>query len=410
MKKIGLPLILTGTLPLFVLAHFGHHLVSALATPLMPMIRDEFALNYTQAGTLIAAFSIPYGICQLPAGWLADRIGRPILIGIGIGGIALAGFCVGLSQTYMMLLVFLALMGVLGGGYHPASPPLITASVPPDKRSQALGWHLSGSALSFFLAPLLGVGIATALNWRASYIILSIPVLIIGILLYIFTRRFSAAKKNSNAIEEDSPVKGSAKKRINRLAAVILFVTFNQAVIIGIISLIPLFLVDKLGATEGAAAIYLAVIYSAGFWTGPLAGFISDRVGKLLPIIIGVCLLAGPVIYLLNFASLGIVVGALLFMLGIIFNARMPLSESYIVKETLDKNRSSILGIYYFMGLEGGGVLTPAIGFSFDTIGFNNTFTIVAVATTVITLLCLIWLYFNKESPGIRQSSNEING
>jgi MFS family permease len=399
MKKIGLPLILTGTLPLFVLAHFGHHLVSALATPLMPLIRDEFALNYTQAGTLIAAFSIPYGISQLPAGWLADRIGRPILIGIGIGGIALAGFCIGLSQTYMMLLVFLAVMGVLGGGYHPASPPLIAASVPAEKRSQALGWHLSGSSLSFFLAPLLGVGIATALSWRASYIILSIPVLIIGILLYIFTRRLSSAKKNGDAVQKDSPLKGSGKKRINRLAAVILFVTFNQAVIIGIISLTPLFLVDVMGTSEGVAAIYLAVIYSAGFWAGPLAGFISDRIGKLLPIIIGVCLLAGPVIYLLNYAPLGIAIGALLLLLGIIFNVRMPLSESYIVEETSDKNRSSVLGIYYFMGLEGGGVLTPAIGFSFDTIGFSSTFTIAAVATTLVTLLCLIWLYFNREAP-----------
>ena len=399
MKKIGLPLVLTGTLPLFVLAHFGHHLVSALATPLMPMIRDEFALNYTQAGTIIAAFSIPYGISQLPAGWLADRIGRPVLIGIGIGGVALAGFCVGLSHTYMMLLVFLAVMGVLGGGYHPASPPLIAASVPPEKRSQALGWHLSGSSLSFFLAPLLGVGIATALNWRASYIILAIPVLIIGILLYIFTRRLSSGKKNDNTVGKYSPVEGSGKKRINRLAAVIIFVTFNQAVIIGIISLIPLFLVDVMGASEGVAAIYLAVIYSAGFWAGPLAGFVSDRIGKLLPIIIGVCLLAGPVIFLLNYASLGIAIGFLLLLLGVIFNVRMPLSESYIVKETLDKNRSSVLGIYYFMGLEGGGVLTPAIGFSFDTIGFNSTFTIVAVATTLVTLLCLIWLYFNRESP-----------
>jgi MFS family permease len=397
MRKIRLPLILSGTLPLFVLAHFGHHLVTALATPLMPMIRNEFALNYTQAGTIIAAFSIPYGICQLPAGWLADRIGRPILIGIGIGGVALAGFAVGLSHTYMMLLIFLAVMGVLGGGYHPASPPLIAASVAPEKRSQALGWHLSGSALSFFLAPLLGVGIATALSWRASYMILSIPVLIIGILLYIFTSKLPPVKKDGEIAGKTDPVNIDSRKRRNRLVALIIFVTFNQAVILGIISMIPLFMVDILKTSEGAAAIYLAVIYSAGFWAGPLSGFLSDRTGRILPIIITVCLLAGPVIYLLNYAAVGISMGVLLLLIGVIFNVRMPLSESYIVKETSDKNRSSILGIYYFMGLEGGGVFTPLIGFSLDKLGFASTFTISAVATTAVTLLCLIWLFFNRE-------------
>jgi MFS family permease len=397
MKKFKLPLILSGTLPLFVLAHFGHHLVTALATPLMPMIRNEFALNYTQAGTIIAAFSIPYGICQLPAGWLADRIGRPILIGIGIGGVALAGFAVGLSHTYMMLLIFLAVMGVLGGGYHPASPPLIAASVAPEKRSQALGWHLSGSALSFFLAPLLGVGIATALSWRASYMILSIPVLIIGILLYIFTSKLPPVKKDGEIAGKTDAVNMDSRKRRNRLVALIIFVTFNQAVILGIISMIPLFMVDILKTSEGAAAIYLAVIYSAGFWAGPLSGFLSDRTGRILPIIITVCLLAGPVIYLLNYAAVGISMGVLLLLIGVIFNVRMPLSESYIVKETSDKNRSSILGIYYFMGLEGGGVFTPLIGFSLDKLGFASTFTISAVATTAVTLLCLIWLFFNRE-------------
>jgi MFS family permease len=361
------------------------------------MIRNEFALNYTQAGTIIAAFSIPYGISQLPAGWLADRIGRPILIGIGIGGVALAGFAVGLSHTYMMLLIFLAVMGVLGGGYHPASPPLISASVAPEKRSQALGWHLSGSALSFFLAPLLGVGIAAALNWRASYIILSIPVLIIGIVLYIFTSRLSPVKNNISSVDRTSSPDISDKKRRNRLAALIIFVTFNQAVIIGIISLIPLFLVDILKTTEGAAAIYLAIIYSAGFWAGPLSGFLSDKLGRTMPLIIAVCLLAGPVIYLLNFAPAGIAIGTLLLLLGVVFNVRMPLTESYIVKETSDKNRSSILGIYYFMGLEGGGVLTPAVGFSLDKLGFASTFTIAAIATTAVTLLCLVWLFFNRE-------------
>jgi MFS family permease len=70
-----------------------------------------------------SAFTWSYGISQIPAGWLADRIDRRIPMVIGICGLGLAGVLVGLSQTYTMLIVFLVLMGVLGGGYHPSATP-----------------------------------------------------------------------------------------------------------------------------------------------------------------------------------------------------------------------------------------------------------------------------------------------
>lgn len=107
-------------LPLFVVAHFSHHLLNALPVPLSPMIRSDFSLDYVQAGLVTSVFNLAYGIGQLPAGWLADRIGARLMMAVGIVGVAVAGVLVGLSSTYLMLLIFMALMGLAGGGYHPA--------------------------------------------------------------------------------------------------------------------------------------------------------------------------------------------------------------------------------------------------------------------------------------------------
>ncbi len=159
-------------MPLFIMAHFGHHLLTALPIPLLPLIRDEFVLSYTQAGLVISVFSLAYGIGQLPAGWLADRIGPRILITTGICGVAAAGLLVGLSQTYIMMMAFFGVMGIMGGGYHPASPPLISASVEPKNRGRALGLHMIGGSASFFLAPLIAAAIATTWGWRGSFIAL----------------------------------------------------------------------------------------------------------------------------------------------------------------------------------------------------------------------------------------------
>src|SRR5512135_588552 len=132
----------SGLLPLFMLAHFAHHMVNSLAVPLLPMIRQDFGLDYTRSGLLVAALTVPYGLSQFPAGWLADRLGPRILLTVGISGVAAAGLLAGLSPNYAMLFLALAAMGVAGGGYHPAAPPLISAVVEPRNRGRAMGWHM----------------------------------------------------------------------------------------------------------------------------------------------------------------------------------------------------------------------------------------------------------------------------
>ncbi len=170
----------SGLLPLFMLAHFGHHMVNSLAIPLLPMIRQDFDLDYTRSGLLIAALTIPYGLSQFPAGWLADRLGARILLTVGISGVALAGLLAGLSYDYNLLFVCFVAMGVTGGGYHPAAPPLISAAVEPKNRGRAMGLHMVSGSAPFFLAPLIAIALASAWGWRGTFIILAIPTILFG--------------------------------------------------------------------------------------------------------------------------------------------------------------------------------------------------------------------------------------
>jgi len=149
------------------------------------MIRSDFALDYTQSGLVVSVIGLSIGFGHLPAGWLADRLGPRILITVGISGVAVAGLLVGLSRTYIAMIVFLALMGLLGGGYHPAAPPLISASIEPKNQGRALGLHMIGGSASFFLAPIIGAAIASAWGWRSSFIALAVPTIVCRILFQI---------------------------------------------------------------------------------------------------------------------------------------------------------------------------------------------------------------------------------
>ncbi len=380
------------------LAHFSHHVPTALIVPLLPFIRDDFVLDYTQSGLVFSAFALPYGISQLPSGWLADRLGPRILITISISGVALAGLLVGLSQTYIMMIAFLILMGVVGGGYHPAAPPLISASVEPKNRGRALGFHVIGGSASFFLAPLIGVAIATGWGWRGSFIGLAIPIIAFGIVFYVLLGRRADTKRAEHRTTDSHDRTPFTPDRLRRLVAFIILSTFTSALIFSTIAFIPLFMVDHFGIGKETAAVFLAIIYSAGLWAGPLGGYLSDRLGSV-PVILAVCLISGPVIYLLNLVPYGLGFGVLLLTIGMITTMRMPVSEAYIVGQTSERHRSTILGIYYFSGMEGGGILTPVIGSLIDRFGFYLSFTITGAALATVTLVCSIFLWASRGRP-----------
>jgi len=386
-----------------VLAHFGHHLVSSLLAPLLPLIRDDFALNYAQAGLVVSAFNLSYGIGQLPAGWLADRIGHRMLITVGISGVALSGLIIGLSPTYIIMVVFLVLLGLMGGGYHPAAAPLVSASVEPKNRGRALGLHQIGGSCSYFAGPLIAAAIAATLGWRGSFIVVSIPVIILGIVLYALLGRWGYAKKAeyrtpSGGGSHPETLPTQALDRWRYLVPFIILAIVVEALLNSTIQFIPLFLVDHFSRSKEAAAALLSIVYSSGFWAGPLGGYLSDRFGRV-PVLLVTSLLAGPIVYLLGVVSYGWGLFLVLPVIGMSMFSRMPVVESYLISHASERRRSTVLGIYYFGSRGGPGIALPIMGSLADRFGFHTTFTIVGAVMLAVTLICFVCLRGSRDRP-----------
>ena len=383
--------IFSGMTWLFVVAHFSHHVITALVVPLLPFIRNDFGLDYTQSGFVISAFTLSYGISQMPAGWLADRLGPQKLITLSITGVAFAGLLVGLSHTYILMICFLILMGLAGGGYHPASPPLISASVRPENRGFALGCHIIGGSASYFLSPLIGAYIATLLGWRGAFISLAIPTIIFGIVFHIILGRRLQLNKLTQTTSEPTAEQPGTKSYFRPILAFIILSTSTSAIMTSTIAFIPLYIVDQFKVAERTAAALMAVVYSTGLWAAPLGGYLSDRLGRI-PVILAICFISGPTMFLLSYVPFGIGFGVLLLLVGVIIMIRMPVSEAYIVGEVPQHYRSTVLGVYFFCSIEGGGVLTPVMGTIIDHFGFFSGFSIAGAAIFTMTLICSFFL------------------
>lgn len=395
MRKLNLAQRCFGLLPLFVIAHFSHHLLTALLVPLTPFIRDDFALDYAQIGWLVSAFTLAYGISQLPAGWLADHLGQRTLITIGISGVAVFGLFIGLAPNYVVLAILLVLLGIMGGGYHPAAIPLVSGSVAPEKRGRALGIHQIGGSASYFVTPLIAVALTSVIGWRGSFVGLAIPVIVFGIVLYALLARQRYQGKIEEKAGESKIEKSSVLVNRRHLSAFLTLAIVGEMAIWAIIAFVPLFLVDRLGVGEETAGILLALVYSGGLWASPLGGYLCDRWGRV-PLLIAVSTVVSLIIYLLPLAAYGWAVIALLIALGMSAFFLIPVAEAYLITHTPEHNRSTIIGIYYFGSVGGSGFIIPAIGHFIDQSGFNTSFTMVGAILIAITLVCSIFLWGDR--------------
>jgi MFS family permease len=354
----------------------------ALLSPLLPFIRSDLSLSYTEVGGLLFAYNIAYGISQLPAGWLADRIGPRVMLTIGVAGVAFAGLLIGLSPNYIVLALFLVILGLMGGGYHPAASPLVSASVRPENRGAALGLHQIGGTGSFFLAPLVAAGIASALGWRGT--------IAFGIILYLLLGRMKLAGVARKG-EAQAAAVPSGPVDVRRLAAFVVLGIVSMVLVYSSLQFVPLYAVDQLGASEEWGGALLSIAFLGGLFGGPLGGWLSDLLGRV-PVIIAVGLVAGPAIFFLNQVSLGFGLYAVLLIMGTAMHVGMPVVESYIIRHVSAQRRSTVLGIYY-MGSRGGPAITLLLGYLLDKYGFYATYSGVAAVLFLITLVCagLLW-------------------
>ena len=382
--------------PLFILAHFSHHLTASLFQPLTPFIRDEFNLDYTQIGWMMSAYTLAYGLSHLPAGWLSDRLGPRLMITIGISGAALCALLAGLAPTYLALVTFMILLGAVGGGYHPAASPLVAASVERKRQGRALGLHQIGGTASFFLTPLIAVAIAGALGWRGSIVTISITTFIIGIVLFMILGKRGYAQKVLKVSASQPAEPPTASGSMRRLIPFILLGVTLQVIIFSVSYYIPLFAVDDLKASEQTGALLFSLFHFAGLLAGPIGGYLSDRWGKL-PVMLAVSLIAGPALYLLSLSSLGWSVWGVLLLLGLCMYMSMPVAEAYIITHAPQRRRSTILGIYYFASRGGIGLSAPLVGYLADHYSFATSFTIMGGVLLGIILVCSAFLLGSRD-------------
>jgi len=151
-------------------AHFVSHYYILLLAPLLPFVRAEYGVSYTEIGIALAAFNVVSTVLQTPVGFLVDWLGARILLIVGLAIGAAAFTVAGLVDSFWMMVAMFALAGVGNTVYHPADYALLSQHVPADRIGQVFSVHTFAGMLGSAVAPASLLMMQSLWGWRGAFI------------------------------------------------------------------------------------------------------------------------------------------------------------------------------------------------------------------------------------------------
>jgi len=344
-----------------------------MMTFLTPFVVPEFNLSNTQVGALGAALSFTWAIGAYVLGRWSDALGvrKPFLLA-SLVIFSCASVLSGLAPDFWTLLASRLVMGLVEGPFLPVCLAIIVAASPPARRGLNTGivQNVFGAILGTAVAPIAAIAIAEALGWRASFYTAAIPGLILALLIW---RYVAEPEKPVSAGASQEGALGIGAMLAHRNIALCSLIS---CLLVGSIVLGSLFLPLYLTQVRGFAPSEMAAIMAALGLCPPIGGllvpWLSDRIGRRLPMVIFATLTALTPLAAVYFDGPTAILTALMFA-GWIGLGTFPLFMGVIPAETLaGRGTAAAMGLVVGIGELTGGVIAPlAAGRLADAYGLS---------------------------------------
>lgn len=315
-------------------------------------------LSVGYPGYALAAYGVARLVTQVPLGGIADRMSRRLAVTLGYSVVLAGGLALWLPGPAMLVLAAAALFGAGHALADPLLPAALSDSVPEEERGRiiallnlvqvaGLAVGLTGGAFLVDLTPTAaGFIVATAAN--------AVALLLLGVgaaplLSYRPSARHRAGL--SDAFHE----------LVNERAIDIFIVLFLLSLAMNLVlPNVVVYSVKRLGEPLHEMVPFLIPAAIIGVGALPVGGWMSDRYGRLPPLLLGATLAAAGFLQLgLAHHELGVAAGAALAAAGLALT--MPASNVAVLDIADIAHRALVLsGMMAVQGL--GQAVGPLLG------------------------------------------------
>jgi MFS family permease len=360
---------------------------SYLRMPVLPLYAAKLGAEPAQIGFINGAFMLTAGLLSIPAGLLADRVGRKLPILGGLLAIGVSSLLITRCQLPEQMAAAYILFGAGMAAFAPGMLSLVADTVPLERLGKAYGWYTTAIYTAMTIGPATGGFLAKSVGLREVFLVSGCLTLLVSIAaLFVLPKG-----KNSHRTELRSIIVTSLQVLQNRWLVACLVATVGSCIGFGIfLTFLPLYLTSR-----GFDPAQVGMVFAAQALTNVLCrvpiGAFSDRIDRRWLVAAGLLLLA---IALLLFGQ----ASQLIFMLlcAVLLGVGMALTYTaigaLIAQHVPAVQRGLAMGMYnscIYLGMMSG---SAALGLALKHIGYPVGFAVagcVAVAALCWFILML---------------------
>ncbi|MGQ9860318.1 MAG: MFS transporter [Thermodesulfobacteriota bacterium] len=353
-----------------------------VVSPILPAIARAIEVPAAKAGLLITAYMIPFGLCQLVFGPLADRFGKKQIVGLSMVlftiGTALCGLAVGMAD----LAVYRGLTGVFAASVMPISLALIGDLVPMERRQAAIGTFMGIAFLGQGLSMAMGGAIAHYLSWRGVFVTYA-ALSIVSTALLLLVGRGAPSTKNpkSHFLKPYFGLLGESRS-LSLYSVVVL----EGILIIGSFSYLGALAEQRFRLSDLEIGLVLTGFGAGAVLTGRLVGKLVPKIGRSNALSLG--LAGASVADLILFSGggqvPGLTVGVVLLGVGFMLAHSTLLT---LATEFAKAARGTAMSLVAFCFMGSGGVGTAIGGRLIGSMGYEALYGLYGVALLALAVL-----------------------
>ena len=239
-------------------------------------IKTAFALSDTELGLLGgAAFSVVYVLAGFPAARLADRASRKTIVAAAIGFWSVMTAACGMAAGFWTLFLARTGVGVGEGCSGPSAQSLVADYFTRAELAKAMGFLTIGASMGTAGGLLIGGQLAQAFGWRWAFVLMGLPGLVLGAVIYLTLRepvRGTYAAPGTDMTQQ--PLGATIRRLVTNRVFMGLALGWAVQIMIGYALafwMAPLML-RRFGIPTGDVGLYLGLTFLAGGIPGPILG------------------------------------------------------------------------------------------------------------------------------------------
>jgi len=364
-----------------------------ILSPIMPKFAEQnLSMDAAQLGTTYSLFALSFALGMIPAGYLADRLGRKPLIMAGTLTFALTTYALVLISTSWQFAILRVLEGLGAALVTPAAFALTIDLVPENKRGVAMGAEGTAQLLGGFGGPALGGILAGHVGfYYPFYIAAGLAALCTGVVFFIREPGMRMADEKSSVLAMFGAWKRSFQQ--NKALAAVTTRGFVMGIVQALWNLgLIYYWYDRLGMTETEVGIAISIELLAMLIATLPFGAMSDKHGRRPFILIGGALMVGGL--LLNVWATEVWHVFVLAAIGGFGGAMSnPSVGAMLADVMLPAERGRVMGAYQMIQGFGNIVGFFALGYIYVVISPEAPIILCSMALAVATLIIAIFVH-----------------